>query len=83
MTILAKAIKGQEFLYSAKSAHKVNKKNAGGIAECLNNCGFMLKDDEVWHVFEVDEYENAYLYAETQSFYISKNGALKRRASAY
>lgn len=81
MTILAKTITGKEFIYSARSAHKVNKKNAEKIAECLNNCGFMLKDGEKWHVYEVDQYDNAFIWAEDQTFYITKGGALKRKAS--
>ena len=81
MTILAKTIIGKEFIYSVSSAHKVNKKKADYIAECLNNCGFMLKDGEKWHVYEVDQYDKASIYAEDQTFYITKGGALKRKAS--
>ncbi len=83
MKILAKTIAGNEFIYSASSAHKVNAKNAEKIASCLNQVGFLLKGDEIWHVYEVEDWENAYLYAETQSFYFTKSGSLRRRSASY
>lgn len=82
MKIVAKTINGQEFIYSIRTAHKVNGKNAEKIAEMLNGCGYMLKDGEKWHVYNIDQYDGGYEWAEVQSFFISKYGALKRRAFA-
>jgi len=36
MVVVAIAVKGHEYLYSAKTAHKVNAKKAVRIAEILN-----------------------------------------------
>lgn len=83
MKIAAKTIKGKEFIYSSRSAHKVNGKNAEAIVSGLNQCGYMLKDNEKWHLYNIDKYDAAYVWAETQSFFISKNGSLKRKACAY
>ena len=74
MTIVARTIKGSEFLYGIKSAHKVPKNSAKTILEILNENHFRCMDgsDEVWHIYEVDEYDSAYGYAEEQSFVIRK-----------
>ena len=76
MVILAKAIRGQEYLYSAKSAHEVSKAKAEKIKEVLNGLRWNLKDNEVWHVFEVDGYDSSFDYATYQSFRVYK-GTLK------
>lgn len=81
MKIVAKTTKGQEFMFSIRSAHKVNSKKAEKIVEMLNGCRWMLKDGEIWHIYDIDEYDaGAYAWAETQSFFISQYGFLKRRA---
>jgi hypothetical protein len=43
MTVLAKAVKGKEFLYDARSAHEVSKASADVICETLNESKFLLK----------------------------------------
>ena len=78
MTIVAKSVKGQEFFYNAKSAHKVSKASAKEICKALNDYKYELYDDnEVWFVHEVDKYDNAFGYAEYQAF-TRRNGAIRR-----
>lgn len=68
MTIVAKAKKGQEFLYNPRSAHKVSKSSAQWIADGLNAAGYQLNAGEIWHIFDIDRYDTAYLYAISQDF---------------
>lgn len=69
MTILAKAIEGKEFLYNPRSAHEVSKAGADYIVQVLNEYRYQLKDGEVWHVYEIDEYDQiAYVCACGQKF---------------
>ena len=75
MIILAKAIKNHEFLYNARSAHKVPKSSASIICQALNDANYNLQDNEIWHMYEVSYYNNAFCYAETQEFK-RRNGRL-------
>ena len=79
MKILAIAEKGREFIYAPKTAHKVNAAKAEKVAAILNECGYMLTDAAryTWHVYDVDRYDNAYVYAQYQKFTYGKTG-LKR-----
>jgi len=72
MKIVARSVKGQEFLYNAKSAHKVSDRSAKTICDILNKSTYMLMGGEVWHIHEVDSYDNAYYYAQEQSFTIRR-----------
>ena len=76
MLTLARSIKGKEFMYNAASAHKVSKRSAETIKAALNSMHYHLKDNEVWSLHEVDSYDNAYYFAEDQSFTIY-NGKIK------
>ena len=73
-TILAKTTPGAEFVYNAKSAHRVNKAKADKIADLLNRAKYKLKDGEIWYRYEVDHYDIAYNYAEYQQFTFGKTG---------
>lgn len=79
MKIVAKSVRGKEFLYSARSAHQVKGLTAEKMAEFLNAQKHDLKADEVWHVHEVGPYDNAYGYAETQIFEKKRNGKVTQR----
>lgn len=79
MKVLAKAIKGQEFFYSARSARKVSERSAKVILDIVNEYRFQLKENEVWHIYDVDQYDAAYDYAQFQSFTI-RNGVVTARA---
>lgn len=78
MKVIAKSCKGKEFIYSAKSARKVSERSAEKILNVLNSVGWNLKDGEIWHIYDVDEYDNAFWYAERQAFTI-RNGIVKAR----
>ena len=81
MKIVARTIKGKEFLYGIKTAHKVSERSAKEILEILNQNHFRCgkNPDEVWHIYDVDQYDLAYQYAEDQSFTI-RNGVVKERS---
>lgn len=77
MKVVAKSLKGHEYMYSAKSAHKVPNSSAQAICDALNECKYKLKENEVWFIHEVDRYDNAYEYAEVQAF-SRRNGSIRR-----
>lgn len=76
MTVLAITKAGNEYLYNARTAHKVSKRSAEKICKIVNDCGYRIKDGEAWHCYEVGKYDTAYDYAETQRFTI-RNGLVK------
>lgn len=74
MLVVAKSLKGQEFLYNARSAHAVPKTSAKKICQALNDIKYQLKESEVWYLHEVDQYDIAYIFADGQKFcYRNKN----------
>lgn len=77
MLCIARSIKGQEYLYNARSAHKVSKASAQTIADALNEHGYGLKDGETWYIHEIDQYCTAYDYAMSQGFRVYK-GSIRR-----
>lgn len=77
MLVIAKSVVGREFFYDASSAHAVSKRSANTIKDVLNERGWNLKPNEVWHIHEVDKYDRAYDFAQTQRFAIYK-GIVKR-----
>lgn len=79
MIVLAKSIKGHEFIYSPKSAHGVPKSSARKIMDALNRAGYDLKDDQVWHIHEVGSYDDASFYAGHQKFSIRKGNIYETR----
>lgn len=72
MKVIAKSLKGAEYMYNAESARKVSERSAETILEIVNEMKWRLKDNEVWAIHEVDRYDNAYYYAERQAFTIRK-----------
>ena len=78
MKVIAKSVKGREFLYKADTARKVSNRSAETILKVLNEMKWRLNDDEVWYIHEVDEYDNAYYYAQRQAFTI-RNGIVSAR----
>ena len=77
MFVVAKSVKGHEFMYAPKSAHKVPKTSAKAICKVLNDNNFMLKENEVWFVHAVDKYDSASEFADWQKFTI-RNGIVRR-----
>jgi len=69
MFIIAKTLKGREYLYSTKqSILCTNEQQARILAEHLNNNNdttselFKLKDGEVWFLYNIDQYDTPPAY---------------------
>ena len=78
MTVVARAIKGREFIYSAASAHRVSEKKAQTIADALNRAQYGITPEQVWFVYDVGPYDNAYAYGEMQGFQQRKDGTIRK-----
>ena len=76
MKILAKSIKGKEFIYDASTAGRVSARNAQKVCDIVNNYKSILgcSEDEVYHVYDVYECDNAYYYAMNRRFILHKDG---------
>ena len=72
MKIIAKTRIGSEYIYSASSARKVSERSAEKILSIVNEYRFQLRDGETWHIYDVDQYDTAYDYAQYQAFTIRK-----------
>lgn len=72
MKVIAKTIKGREFMYNPRSARKVSERSALKILSIVNEYKWNLKDGEIWHLYDVDQYDAAFDYAQYQSFTIRK-----------
>lgn len=81
MKILAKTRIGAEFLYNARTAHAVSERSAKKILEIVNKHNFRLDPakNETWHLYDVDQYDNAFYYAMDQRFTI-RNGIVTEHA---
>jgi len=75
MKVLAISAKGHEYFYKSETAHRVSKRSVDKIAALLNEIGHHLKENEVWAVHDVAEWENAGLYAQDMRFTI-RNGSI-------
>ena len=78
MIVVARAVKGQEFLYSASSAHRVSPTHAQKVADALNHAEYGITPEQTWFVYDVGMYDNAYAYGELQGFQIRKDGTIRR-----
>lgn len=76
MLVLAASVKGHEFMYRANTARKVSARSAEKICAVCNSVGYQLKQNEVWHIHDVNEYDPAFVYASGQSFTI-RNGIVR------
>lgn len=78
MLVCAMSLKGKEFFYKANTARKVSKASAQKICDIANKCEFLYSyhPGYVWHIYEVDQYDQAYEYAQFQKFTI-RNGIVK------
>ncbi|MBO5967278.1 MAG: hypothetical protein J6S14_02135 [Clostridia bacterium] len=72
MLIVARSVKGHEYSYNALSAHSVSKRSADYICSVLNHYQYQLGENQVWHIHEVDQYDNAFDYARYQVFRVRK-----------
>ena len=79
MIVLAKAVLGQEFFYSASSCHEVSKASADFICNALNKARYNLKEGEVWHRFDdFTQYSNGWTFALGQKFF-KYNGNIREK----
>ena len=80
MKIIAKTIKGQEFMYSASSAGKVSNASADKICAIVNEHKTMLgaKENEYFKVYEIDRYSKAWDFAQFRAYTI-RNGVVTVR----
>ena len=69
MFIVAKTIKGKEFIYSNNfSILCKNKDQAEKLASHLNKNNetasekFKLKENEIWYVYEIDKYDSVPMF---------------------
>lgn len=83
MFALAKAVKDHEFVYNIRSVHKVSKRSGQLICDELNRTRWNLKDGEVWHMYELDEYSQGYDLANVQQFRIRKGVIYQRTPFIY
>lgn len=65
---IAIAVKGKEFLYKRSSMIAVPRSSAFKIAELLNSQNYMIKEGEVWHVFEACWEDKYYIGKTIRSF---------------
>ena len=73
MFIVAITNKGREYAYNYTTAHKVSKASAYRICDCLNENRFHLKENQVWYVYDIDQYDMAYDFASNQEFRVYKD----------
>ena len=84
MKILAQAVKEREYLYDPRTAHKVSNASGERIRDALNRSGYGLKSGRVWHMYDVDEYDTAYDFAQDQAFKVYRGSIREaRRAWAW
>lgn len=81
MIVVAKSVKGAEYMYSAKSAHQVKGMTPEKMCDFLNKQKHDLREHEVWHVHEVGILDNAYAYGEMQMFERKRNGQIVRKGA--
>lgn len=69
MNIISKTIKGKEYMYQKNYTILCNsEKQAKKLAEHLNKNNenamgnFKLKDNEIWHDYKIDMYDNEPIY---------------------
>ena len=72
MLVIAKTYKGKEYIYSEKTSHAVSANSAEKILNVLNTVRWNLNDGQIWHIYDVDVWDNAFSYAQCQKFTIRK-----------
>ena len=84
MTILALSVKGKEFMYDPTTARQVSKASAAKIRDVANENKYLFKgrNDVTWYLHDIDKYDQAYIFAETQKFSIYR-GIVKDKQIRY
>lgn len=81
--VIAKTMEGNEYLYSKLASYKVAEKSAKAICKVLNDCKWQLKDGEIWHIYDVGEWELDFMNARFQRLTKKKNGMVVARSYDY
>lgn len=83
MKVLAKGLRGREFMYDYTSAHAVSARSAKVICDVLNEYKYDLPSErQVWHIYDIDEWDLSTIEtAKRQKFYIYR-GRVTRKYSA-
>ena len=71
--LIAKTIKGKEYIHSRNDAYFADK-NADKICEVLNKVRYKLKEGECWHVYDYDFAQDWYV---EQVVSLTKAGKIK------
>lgn len=62
MKLIAKAVKGKEFLHSKENAFFVPDSSANKICKIMNDVKFRINNDtEIWHVYDYDWLQETYV----------------------
>ena len=69
---VAIAVKGKEFLYKRSSMIAVPNGRANDVVDILNKRKYLIRDGEVWHVYENDSYTDMNIGKEIKQ--VRKNG---------
>ena len=69
---VAIAIKGKEFIYKRSSMIAVPNGKAEDVVNILNKRKYLIKDGEIWHVYDNDSYSNMNIGKEIKQ--VRKNG---------
>ena len=72
--VIAKSIKGHEYLYSQKDCYSVSAAKAKLVCDTLNRLAWNLRDNETWFVHEIDDFDFKYTNAAFQQLIAGKTG---------
>lgn len=56
--VIAKSVKGREYLYSTVEMFAVSKRSSQAICNELNRIRYNLQENETWHIYERYAYDN-------------------------
>ena len=76
MKVIARSIKGKEFLYTYNGAFFAPDRSAKKMAELLNKSNYQLKEGQLWHVHDWQYGDNMKVFCKLY-FY---RGKLKAKA---
>lgn len=71
--VIAKSIKGREYLYSTVEMYAVSKCSSQAICNELNRIHYNLQENETWHIYE----RYAYDKEQPNGKFFVRNGVLK------
>lgn len=81
-TIIAKTIKGSEYVYSRINCFSVSKQSCNLICKALNDVFYNLKDNEQWKIYTVSDFDFSYTHAVFQRLTYRKGRILIQNYSS-